>query len=454
MKKILLVIILSLITTAFTACADPTESILNAVERGQYSEAWEVYDTRINEKSREKLITVFVEVAQKAYDDYNDGIINYELAYSQIQRIILFDCIESYSVYDIAENLERLHISKEHYVLAEQYMIVGEYIKAIDEYQGVMHFDKNFFEVTDKIKEAREKYIVSILDKATAFVTEHGDFYAAFNTLQAAEISDDRISNEQHKYFTEWESNIIARAEEAYNTNDYSTAIDILLEMPWTTDRTKILIDQYSYEWEQSVIEEAKTAFSDNKDYNSAIKVLQNSGIDSDVINQRIDYYLTYVPKYLTTLKPTEEKYVAEGCYYGDESTDVNNKKYNTDYIIRPYGSFSWSDYADSDDEGYITYYLNKEYSTLSATLYRTYATLSMSYDTKPVVKIYGDGALLYTAPTIDKNTYDPIKIKVDITGVRELKIVIRGTVVEDGGFPGIYSRNSAIALADVTVQK
>ena len=68
------------------------------------------------------------------------------------------------------------------------------------------------------------------------------------------------------------------------------------------------------------------------------------------------------------------------------------------------------------------------------------------------VVKIYGDDVLLYEGPTITQNTYEEYKIHVNISGVRELKIVLLGVGLIPDTWPEGYS--PVLAIADATVQK
>lgn len=93
---------------------------------------------------------------------------------------------------------------------------------------------------------------------------------------------------------------------------------------------------------------------------------------------------------------------------------------------------------------------------TLTGTIYRPYSSLSFTgeWNNGPTVKIYGDDVLLYEAPRITGTTYDPINFEIDVTGVRNLKIVMRGTWRESTGWIGLYNYNPAACMAEVTLQK
>lgn len=71
------------------------------------------------------------------------------------------------------------------------------------------------------------------------------------------------------------------------------------------------------------------------------------------------------------------------------------------------------------------------------------------------MIKIYGDGILLYEAPSITQNTFDPISLSINVTGVRELKIVNFG--VWNGNDSGnIYfaSYHPMVCLAEMYLNK
>ena len=112
------------------------------------------------------------------------------------------------------------------------------------------------------------------------------------------------------------------------------------------------------------------------------------------------------------------------GSLYQSDHTDVNGNVYDAETVILP-----WS-VAGSESDSYVIYYLYGEYCSFDATLFRTYTSLSVLDENWPqstTVKLYGDGVLLYEGPQITRGTYEQYSIHADVTGVRELKIVLLG---------------------------
>lgn len=112
---------------------------------------------------------------------------------------------------------------------------------------------------------------------------------------------------------------------------------------------------------------------------------------------------------------------------------------------------------ATSEDDSYISFYLNSAYNTLTGTVYRPYGTLSCKdvWDGSTTIKIYGDNVLLYEAPNITQETYSPIDFEIDVSGVRELKIVMLGVWTStEGNWIGQYSRYPKACMANLIVCK
>jgi len=68
--------------------------------------------------------------------------------------------------------------------------------------------------------------------------------------------------------------------------------------------------------------------------------------------------------------------------------------------------------------------------------------------------KVYGDGTLLYEAPSFVRGSTNPVEINVDITGVSELRIVMLGIAAFDTGWPGMYDWEPMVCAANLTISK
>lgn len=134
---------------------------------------------------------------------------------------------------------------------------------------------------------------------------------------------------------------------------------------------------------------------------------------------------------------------------------DVEENSYSGN-VIYPSGGTLATQKASSEEDSYISYYLNKKYNTLTGTIYRPYGTLSCTtvWESSTTIKIYGDDVLLYEAPDITQATYSPIDFEIDVSGVRELKIVMLGVWTEDGDWPGQYERLPKACMTNLIVSK
>ena len=207
--------------------------------------------------------------------------------------------------------------------------------------------------------------------------------------------------------------------------------------------------------WAAEVFAEAADAFENGYDYESAIRIIQASGLYGDDVDAEIAKYQEYAPVMLKEFEPVKKTRGIEVYPYGDAITmDINGHVYDGETVIAPYKN-TYDDVAKSESDAYITYYLYGKYRIFDAVLYRTYESLSVSPEDWPqetVAKIYGDDVLLYEGPAITQNTYEEYKIHADISGVRELKIVLLGVGLIPDTWPQWYS--PVLAIADATVQK
>ncbi len=156
-------------------------------------------------------------------------------------------------------------------------------------------------------------------------------------------------------------------------------------------------------------------------------------------------------PILLTSLDYTQKaRYISVGAGITSYAKCVNEYVYDSENVLRPSGGTLNSEHAETEDDAYIIYYLNGKYSTLDGVLYRPYCTLSWSDEfPQSTVRIYGDGRLIYEAPAITKNTYDPIPFSVNVSGVSELKIVMLGVHQTKTDFVGAYSFDPVVCMAD-----
>lgn len=163
------------------------------------------------------------------------------------------------------------------------------------------------------------------------------------------------------------------------------------------------------------------------------------------------------LPISLTSLEPIQQKrFIKVSGAKKDDARDVNENSYNPDKVIYPAGGTLYGEYSENEEDSFVVYYLNSNYRTFSAVLYRPYSTLSATtgWDEWTTVKIYADDNLIYEAPNFSQNDYYPISFNLNVSGVRYLKIVMRGVLMWSTGDFGLYRYTPRVCMADAVLQK
>ena len=198
----------------------------------------------------------------------------------------------------------------------------------------------------------------------------------------------------------------------------------------------------YDIEYKKQALRDSENEFEKNKDYAAAIRVLNTYiakaddisdlvervspgmywGIDDDIW-EKLGYYRQFIPVLLSDV----DRYGSNGIndFEGDSSVgriwseDINGVVHDSAQTL-----FSYSYH----EKPYISFYLNGKYDTLSLTLFCPRACLPISgLKYQPYFRIYGDDILLYEAPRIDKEHNSPFDVSVNVTGVRVLKVEMKG---------------------------
>lgn len=149
----------------------------------------------------------------------------------------------------------------------------------------------------------------------------------------------------------------------------------------------------------------------------------------------------------LTDLEYTQKENVAINDCGGWTASTIDTSTYNRDMDEKVYDSTLQPDAA----EGTINYDLDSKYKRLTGTVYRPYCSISgngsngNSYK-DGIIKIYGDGKLLYESPRITQATYETYSFILDVSSVRELMIYIAGVF-----YPG-WGLIPTVGLADGTL--
>ena len=470
MKKKLLSLGLACCLFLLSGCGS-VGSVMKSIKAGNADEANQLYLEKIagNSEKEFDLEDALQTYIEGLYDDLNSGKVSSAEAQAFASTVYSMDMDYSSYTGKILFNLDRLVQSKRAYQDAMDAVAGEEYLAAYMLLQSVIEEDSNYETASSKMNEI-------VNDGMRSLNQEIDDAVAVKDFQKAIDLVDEAISlwgnNEflasmQDSIPTWWQESNIEEAEQLRQAGQYSEAKDKAIEyclafgLDEYPDAVSTELQLINAEWLNSVAQEAATAFGTGKDYQAAIRVLQASGLQGDDVDALIEQYQGYAPIPLKTLTPTKSsKYMRVGVSsgYEDYYTDVNGNVYDCATVIQPKASgltLAGYDIAGSESDSYVIYYLYGEYCSFDAILFRTYVSLSVIDKTWPqstTVKICGDDVLLYEGPQITQGTYEQYSIHADVTGVRELKIVLLGV----GATQDLYSTNCdpLLGIANATIQK
>ena len=471
-RKTGVLLVMLFVLVILTGCKTSASIFENEVKTGNYEKAIEIYTNDIagNSEAENTVLSFLSGYLDSSISDYGNGTISENIFinnYTTLEKIndqlfLLNNLDNIYTKYlDIKQ-------SKQNFSLGIQYADNGNFEEAIIALSAVSLEDiENYDSAQEKLSEVIDSYQKMIISNAKQ-LADSSKYEEAVICLNEAE-SIVGCTTELESCLTDiYTQKYRTAIDVAYNSGKYATVIK---EYVQAKDNTYVTIssdmtNKYSSSvsiFLDNLNKNAEEAFGSNKDYSAAIKVLNNAISEVDVdeklvseIEQKINQYKEYVPISLTSMEYTKKgTYICVGDASTGDDKDVNGKVYNAKTIICPSGGLLSTEVSSSDDDAYVLYNLNFKYSTISGTIYRPYRSLSCDYEWEGTsVKIYGDDALLYEAPNFTTKTYESIEFNLNIKGVRNLKIVMRGVWGEDTGWIGLYSRHPRVCMAEVTLQK
>lgn len=284
--------------------------------------------------------------------------------------------------------------------------------------------------------------------------------YTTFPSIGTASQNYATAQEQLALAYSTYKTNLIAEVNGLIAKKEFEQAnerIEDASDILGNDEEYTALLSSVISTWEEDIIYTASELFGANKDYASAIRFLQLCGLQTNAIDAEITKYQDYVPIYLADLEYTQKtQYLNIGSHSDAITTDLQGTMYDGARLIYPTGGSLASDAASTEDEAYVNYYLGAKYSRLTGVLYVPYKSLSCPGEWKipTIVKVYGDKALLFEAPAFTVDITEPLSIDIDITGVRELKIVMLGTWTEDTTWVGLYSRQPKVCAADFCISK
>ncbi len=472
----ILAVVLLVCTIVFGGCGTQ-DSFMSAVKSEDYLKAVELYEKKIAGNSREETeaqdaLENYLDSAWTAYADGTMSPKKFRAVYRCLTEINDRLWILP-QVPWMAYEYEMVDASKTSYSNGTAYANSGDYAAAMLAFAEVIPEDTENYEKAVKAEiKARSDYLESVIREATA-LADAGLYDEALALIEDAEyvigyceelealrieIVTRRVSEALGKAYREGDLlEVIRLYEGAVDEPD----VEISFEMTQMYSESKS-------SYLRSVADAARAAFENGRNYQAACAVIQralgeasfSSGLVAE-LQQMLEEYGSYAPVALTSLEPVRQgEYVEIGDKWtsSDICTDVNGEKYDSDHMIYPKDAgFSMpADTPNDESDCTVTYALNYRYSTLTGTIFRPYGTLSIEdwRDQFGLIRIYGDGVLLYESEEINGSTWEPESFRLDVSGVRELQIMAFGRWAENGGAVGIYSRHPRVCVADLMLQK
>lgn len=304
---------------------------------------------------------------------------------------------------------------------------------------------------------SNEKY-----NEALALLGNGNDKEAAqiFEELGTYKDSKDYTEKIEKELLEQKVQETLEKINEYMEDNNYVEAIIYLDERASIVEDNKelqnklnIIIEQYRL----GVIAEAAHMY-DLEGYTGAVAILEEALSilnDDSLLMEEKEKYEQCAPVSVLELDCLHQgDQVEVGAWNKDVYRDVNGKTY-WDEGIHYLGKLTgW----DNPDSCYmISYYLGQEYDFFVGVMYRPYISLAkdvQGQDTK--LKIYGDDKLLFESSGIDSDSYDPVELKIDVTGVRKLTLELRGRWSQriGGYWDGYTEYYPDYCLADLAVVK
>ncbi len=477
MKKNILALLIAVICIITSGCAAENR-VISLIEKENYAKAQEVYYSTISGDHEKELD---LEYSIDAYvsdmlDKYNNGKISYDEAYESIARIeasgLYGYCLDAYM------SLQMYDQSKQAYEIGLAKMDAGDYESAMIAFSSVNAASSCYDSACEKAEEAKTEFLNAAITHAEDIYNNwdyyHGYAYAMQYLVETesemyglSPFMDDAafqlIYDKEAEFTSQFTEAAIAESRDIFsNGENYEDAITFLSDAYHFAigDNSKLYTElcKYTDAYIENAVAEAQQIYDENRDYEAAASHLQSViGVvgENETLRSEIEKYASYAPVLLTSLDPIKKgDWLSVGTDMKKIYTDVSNNVYDSQTVIAP----RCSSYRDkTEDDSYVSYYLNSEYTTLTGVLYRPYDSLSCTsvWKKTPVIKIYGDGILLYEAPSITQNTFDPISLSINVTGVRELKIVNYGIWTETDNFD-IYSKcyHPKVCLAEMYLSK
>ena len=358
------------------ALSSQVDKFMDFVRSGEYLKAVEYYNDKLygNYQLEEEAAIGMADLlkslqreilnGQKSESDAKKitGVVDIVLAQTDIN-------IEKYD--QLQAGINEAVASKAAFLAGKELESLKKYVEAISEYAIVCEYDSNYEEATEAIERCLNTAKKDALANA-ASLAGSGRYVEAISRLDELNSNlpnnDSDLEAKISVYTKAYISNTIDEASNSFVTpsTDYSTALNII---------------------------------------NAALQHFPND----ESLNEKKAYYQSFAPVNLYDMKTLKGK--------------ASKLTTDTDIYGNSYQKCFWSGYSSMIwNETDISYHLDKSYNTFQATIY---ARSNKNGVQNMIAEIYADGKIIYQNLQIPDNSTQPFTINLDVTGVKELRIVL-----------------------------
>jgi len=429
-RKLLAVIVsaavLAAVPVSLSSCGgrNYADSIISEIDQKNYTEALEIYNTKgVKPEDQDRLAVELRSRVTEAASAYAANNLDYDSLKA------LLDTVKSFNLPGIADALasserytENLRYSKDGYERGVASFESEDYISAYSYFKRVLEADANYVNAEQYLTQSVEKFCESVRERTNASVAE-GKYDEAVDYLtQTLAVSGfDSTADETVKNLlnTTRVQAIMAHAQKSEAEGDITGAINYLAAAksdynveysPEINEYQTRLTDQYIAD---KLAEANKLA--DEGKYDGAVKILDdaNALVPSDHFTAASARISKMKPVYLRELECMDNNRFESGR--GAQGKDSLGNTYPPENLYLLSGKKGLL----RREIGYADFALGGGYSTLKGVV----AVDEMSDNTTGVLKIEGDGKVLYT---LDLSTgTSPVELNVDVSRVGILTFTV-----------------------------
>ena len=328
------------------------------------------------------------------------------------------------------ENAKEIAFTK-----AEQRMQSGDYSGAITALSDALTMLPNDEELWQKRQTLEKSYCDELIAQADIYWSQnrYHEAYAVLETVARLFPNNAEWSARQRQVYAA----IVVEEAISYYPQNIASSITLLKQINVTPEENMQayeLLTQYQKEYREIVLAEAESAYAESG-YTAAAKVIQTAFAvmpDDELLMRQFNVYMDDAP---VDLLGEFEPFLNERSEIETVEKDNIGNDYSSCIVNNPY----------SDYRGSISFLTNYDYEVLTGTVFLRKQSQNTSY--KAWTKIYGDGLLLYSSPSMTAGSM-PEAFSVDISGVRVLEFVFE----DDTNFN--MSGGAYIGIGNLTLYK